>query len=392
MQPPVPAWKKLGLKLKYANEKPESIAEPKRNGNVSTDQDLEAAVSSTEKLNRDSPPKKKRKVSSGSEARLPVDSEHHAPSEGQPTTKNGNVKRLKKRVSFAADAEPAPEASIISNAQSDDQDEDGTTTKPKKEKQKRAKSRSKLQQAGDARTNPALKYLDQFNTAHASWKFNKNKETWLLKHIFSEHDIPGTYNLALAKYIHGLKGAGARERLKAQCLELLKQGVDSDKGEGSKDGQHQLRDGHFLNLLKRDLENGPDATKPPSERQEDMNDYPRWIQQQSRPRLLLWSLGLDAEDLLNNSSISELHKPPQTKGDQVLNGNKEAEPKTKKKKNRTVVVEYSSSSSSSSDSDTDSDTDTEVGEPNLPKAEETTSSSGSDDSDSGDESSTDSDS
>ncbi|KIV82701.1 hypothetical protein PV11_04791 [Exophiala sideris] len=385
LQPVVPAWKRLGLKLKYANEKPESIVESKPNGVGSTNQRAETTASAKEPLNSDGPPKKKRKVTSGVENHVSADSEHSVPSDGHASAMNGRSKRPKKRVSFAADAESAPESSAAS-AQNGNHSEDPTTSKPKRAK-KKAKSGSKLH---IAKTNPALEYLDQFHRAHASWKFNKNKETWLLKHMFSERDIPGTYNLALAKYIHGLKGSGARDRLKAQCLELLKKGADHDRKNGSKDDEQDLQDENFLPLLKEDLENDPEATEPPAENQEDNKDYLSWIRQQSRPRLLLRSLGLDPEALQSSPSTSTLHNSPHTSGNGGLNGAKEANVRSKNRKNRTTVVEYSSSSSSSS-SESESESDNDVEGANASKAEETTSSSGSDDSDSGDEPSTDSD-
>ncbi|KAK4936611.1 hypothetical protein LTR10_022534 [Elasticomyces elasticus] len=384
-QPVVPAWKRLGLKLKYANEKPESIVESNPNGVGSTNQRAETTASAKEPLKSDGPPKKKRKVTSGVENHVSADSEHSVPSDGHASAMNGKSKRPKKRVSFAADAESAPESSAAS-AQNGNHSEDPTTSKPKRAK-KKGKSGSKLH---IAKTNPALEYLDQFHRAHASWKFNKNKETWLLKHMFSERDIPGTYNLALATYIHGLKGSGARDRLKAQCLELLKKGADNDRKNGSKDGEQDLRDADFLPLLIGDLEKDPDATGTASESQEDNEDYLSWIRQQSRPQLLLRSLGLDLDALHNSLSTSTLHDSPHPNGDGGLNGAKEAKARPKNRKNRTTVVEYSSSSSGSS-SESESESDDDVEEANAPKAEETTSSSGSDDSDSGDESSTDSD-
>ena len=370
-QPVVPAWKRLGLKLKYANEKPEYIVESKPNGVASTNRDSETIASAEEPRNLDGPPKKKRKVTSGTENHLPADPEQQVPSDPRAPVKNAKAKKLKKRVSFAAEADVAPESAALST-QNGIYSEDPATPKPKKVK-KKGKSGSKLRQAGTPKTNPALEYLDQFHRAHASWKFNKNKETWLLKHMFSEQDIPKTHNLALAKYIHGLKGSGARDRLKTQCLELLKKDANNDTKNGSNvDGQH-LRDGDLLPLLKRDLEEDPDATELPSESHEDNEKYLSWIRQQSRPRLLLRSLGLDPEALHTN-------------GDEGLTGAGEADAGPKKKtnrKSRTTVVEYSSSSSSSSsesDSDSDTDVESDVEGAKTPKAEETTSSSGSDES------------
>ncbi|KAI1620810.1 hypothetical protein EDD37DRAFT_639050 [Exophiala viscosa] len=383
-QPVVPAWKRLGLKLKYANEKPESVGESRPNGLASTNQGLETTAPAKELPNSDGPPKKKRKVTSGTEKHLLADSEHQVSTDTHATAKNGKAKKVKKRVSFAADAEPQPESSAIPSAQNDDPSKDPISSKPKKAK-KKGKSGSKLHHAGLAKTNPALEYLDQFHRAHASWKFNKNKETWLLKHMFSEHDIPGTYNLALAKYIHGLKGSGARDRLKTQCVELLKKDAKDDTKNGSKDGKHYLGDGNFLPLLKRDLEIDPDATEPPSENQKDNEEYLSWIRQQSRPRLLVRSLGLDPEAL-------------HTSGDEGLNGAREADATPKKKtnrKSRTTAVEYSSSSSSSSsesDSDSDTDVESDVEEAKTSKAEEATSSSGTDDSSTDSTSDSDSDS
>ena len=63
-----------------------------------------------------------------------------------------------------------------------------------------------------------LVYLKQFCEDKESWKFSKQKQNWVLKHL---KDIPEEYNEYLVEYVGGIQG-GSRERL----VEELKGEVD----------------------------------------------------------------------------------------------------------------------------------------------------------------------
>lgn len=53
------------------------------------------------------------------------------------------------------------------------------------------------------------------------WKFAKSKQNWIIKHFFSEEEIPLAYNDILIEYLYDLKGR-AKMDLKQKCEEQIK--------------------------------------------------------------------------------------------------------------------------------------------------------------------------
>ncbi|OAG39658.1 hypothetical protein AYO21_06126 [Fonsecaea monophora] len=383
-RPGIPAWKRLGLKLKYANE---DSGAPTSNGVVPpAHQDGQRSLKSDERSSLE-PPRKKQKTISKSKDAVESSANNSDPphSESVKAREEQPDRKVKKRVSFSADAK----ASSSIRTQSplpDDSKAQKTSVKAKKSK----KASSKTVQPLEPKSNTALEYLNQYHTARSKWKFNKNRETWILKHIFSEDDIPREYNLALARYIYGLQGAGARDRLKAQCMSLLEKGKDTRSGNDKKGGiAGEEVDAGYLHRFKDDLASSASSIAAATGDVATNPTYESWIQNQPRPMMLLWALGLDTNALVFTNKTEQ---------------------KVKKRKNRTTVVNYassssssdsesdSSSSSSSSSSDTDSDSDLvsggkrdkTTGVSNGVEHEDETSSSGSDaDSSSQSDSSTD---
>ncbi|KAL6240805.1 hypothetical protein RBB50_012220 [Rhinocladiella similis] len=329
-QPMVPAWKKLGLKLKHAQE----ISEPpiKLNGHG-------VSLLGNAQENPLEQPRKRRKISPLREESTQNESTDGVVQSSLKSPKTQN-KKLKKKVSFSLDAPPDLVSATSSPSQKTADVEKSPATKRKKEKKPR-KDSSRSGQTSAPRINPALEYLSQYHTSRTTWKFNKTREIWILKHALSEDDVPRDYDFALARYLHGLKGIGARKRLETACLDTLR-GQPGGEGVSSQTAPDRGFQERFRNMLE--------ASEHGSFDDEDEN-LRLWVQQRPRPQLLLDSLGSNAAE--------------------------GAKPKPKKRKNRTVVVEFdSSSASSSSDSESESDSGKEGG-----TVEDPTSSSGSDSSD-----------
>ncbi|KAL8934291.1 MAG: hypothetical protein Q9211_005308, partial [Gyalolechia sp. 1 TL-2023] len=72
-------------------------------------------------------------------------------------------------------------------------------------------------------THPALTYLTTHHNSPASWKFIKSRSSYLLRHCFSPVHIPTSYDPALKYYLQGLQGAGARRRLVDRALGIGKE-------------------------------------------------------------------------------------------------------------------------------------------------------------------------
>lgn len=360
----IPAWKRLGLKLKYANEVSD------KNGSLITETPTTQVTPKESQSNGSEPPKKKRKFE-----RKDGSNRDSTPL-GSTNTNTGPDKALKKQVSFSADTKSAAPTSLHNSAEVETPSgASQSSINGEKFKTKKKKKTMKLQQGPAQKSNRALDYLDQYHSDLSSWKYNKNRETWILKHVFSEVDIPRNHNLGLAEYVHGLQGTGARERLKTQCTELLRK-AQTNKSEDEDNNGDLTRDEMYVQRLKSDL-NKP-ANSEAASQKDDAEDekYTAWIQHRPRPTLIWWALGLQ-----NLSNSAELKSSTNSRN---VNG---VERMPKKPKNRTTLVAYDSSSSSSSSSSSDSESEGESeGEENgtvsSGGSDEETSSSGSSDSES----------
>ncbi|KAI1366199.1 hypothetical protein F5Y08DRAFT_301989 [Xylaria arbuscula] len=208
----VPAWKRLGLKLKPASEgqSHDATHPPSTNGTSSV-------PNNRAHLGGSSTPNAKRRASGGAPAldhsakrarqddwQDQTSSSHQTP----PTTKKP------KAVSFAADtAGPQPPVPV--------------KTKQSKPKQKGAGGGAvnaalatvpakPIKKTAPVNLEPALAYLRTWHTARDSWKFNKNHQTRLLEQVFAGADettIPAVDINVFYEYIRGLQG-GVRTRLR----------------------------------------------------------------------------------------------------------------------------------------------------------------------------------
>lgn len=319
----VPAWKRLGLKLKYANE---NIDASVHHHDTKTNGVHNGAVREDGQPGQLEPPKKKRKTEDMTESE-PVSATRRTNGSSQispPREIAGTLKakKLKKKVSFSNDTKALDETSP---EDPDRTDESPAQEKPKKKTKTKTDSQ-KLQNNG--KPHAALEYLIQYHEDRRSWKFNKNRETWILKHVLSESDIPRDYDLALGRYISGLQSVGARDRLRKECLEHM----NSEKNDSSEGGEvHRKvaaeRDEKFRQRFWEFVQQSDGQS--PEEGEISEKELKVWLSNQTRSHILRWSL--DGPD-------STKTQPPQ-----------------KKKKNRTAVVEYDSSSSSSSSSEDDSE-------------------------------------
>ena len=373
-QPSVPAWKRLGLKLKYANENPGQRVSNAELSTGSQNAHISFQASDTSTLE---PPKKKQKTQAKTDANSGYGLDaSNALQKDTDTHRRSPMQSLKKQVSFAADAK---EESLVANGVSPAHDLNMEVVQVvTSSKRPKTKSGKKSKQPAVQKSNKALDYLNRHYIAPSSWKFNKNRETWILKHALSENDVPRNYDIALARYMHGLRGSGARGRLKVQCMELLKKDLTQTDGvEVIEDSGQSEQDEQYAKRFKNDVAS-PLISDLVDENDQDNQEYHSWIRKQPRPKILLWALGLEAGPLIESGANSD----PKS-GTESFNGHDiAAKAKVKKRKNRTLVVDYDSSSSSSSSSDSEDEGKSVAGagsKINGAASEEETSSSGSED-------------
>jgi hypothetical protein len=311
----MPAWKRLGLKLKYASE---TTAPAVKNSSESQNGSAHVTAVRDEPV-RDDHGAKKRKIRHS-------DAKPNGSSQGyeQRERDQSPIQVDRKKVSFSADTKSS----------SVEQQSPAIGMLPSDQKPPKKKGPKKAQQPSAQKSHKVLEYLDQFHNDKSCWKFNKNHETWLLKNALSEKEIPRSHDLALMRYIHGLRGTATRERLKAQCLEHLRK-ADTLPTEPSEELRESLK-----KAMAQSSESGDDAALSGHSETSLVTS----LEKLPRSTLLLWALGENSarENPLAGSNGDTL--PAKTLS------------KKQQKKNRTVVIDYNSSSDSDSGSSTESET------------------------------------
>ncbi|KAK1968186.1 hypothetical protein LY78DRAFT_655545 [Colletotrichum sublineola] len=212
----VPAWKRLGLKLKQ----PASGAEiggpapaegSKPNGqqlhdrhasgpvaNAANASPAAAAAAKRKRLDQQAPPAS----SSPFKRTRTDDSSGHA----TPTL------RKQKSVTFADDVK------------------NPTAAEPNKKSKGPKKEAKTATQQPTADIKPSLEYLRNWKSSRETWKFNKNHQTILMKRVFHADAIPSSDIASFYEYIQDLKGF-TRTRLKETAAEVKKE--DTEKGKAA---------------------------------------------------------------------------------------------------------------------------------------------------------------
>jgi hypothetical protein len=232
----IPAWKRLGLKLKS-----QSTSEPESDSL----KQIETSKRKTPDTTDERPTKKSKKSK-----QLPVQSEE-APITPQlvrkksvtftPETKaedGDSIKQLfNSWVAEQKEQDPAfqlndstpvfrtPVPSKVEEEIDPSLDEKERkfkrVKKPKEDKAAglKAKKQSKIVKPASSSSKPFLQYLRQYSESRDTWKFNKNHQTHLLKHIFNLEVIPSDHAHFIYEYVRGLQG-GVRTRLRDTALEV----------------------------------------------------------------------------------------------------------------------------------------------------------------------------
>lgn len=278
----VPAWKKIGLKLKYAKETADDApvstlsetngsshagAKRSREEDAELDNASKRNKQSTRELRTESPaprsilsgsqsptktPANKKAVKFSAETKaedgetgqnyfkawaagqphtppkpsteiiVPETPESaEKPSPANPQESPAESKKASKREKKAAQAAAQTQHQDVENMPSLQERKESKAAK-KAAKQER-KAQTQVQQSAQAPGSAYVDYLHQFHHDKDNWKFNKSKENHLLKSVWSMYRVPASYTDALISYIAGLQGAGARTRLVEGSDEVLRE-------------------------------------------------------------------------------------------------------------------------------------------------------------------------
>lgn len=265
-----------------------------------------------------------------------------------------------------------------------DDDEHKRKKRKQEKREKREQRRKKDTPTTDSSTSHGndksiLAYLSQYHHDRASWKFQKIRETQLLKHGFSLEQVPAEYNPALLAYLKGLQSEGARTRLRKSAQDIIKADVrmttaetqdngpaggDDEEGaaEEAKDisklpvlpesWRERYADAIYrfkgnLNAGVKDFNDGVSLDASVKEDETVDADILTRFENRKRAEMVLWTVSGKI-----NKSSSAASKPQEAETEAskpTAKGNKHQTPAKKKRKNRTMVVEISSSSESDSD-------------------------------------------
>ncbi|KAG9219237.1 hypothetical protein CCMSSC00406_0001647 [Pleurotus cornucopiae] len=91
---------------------------------------------------------------------------------------------------------------------------------PVKKKRKRSKPDPSEDEALSEQARKALIYAHSYVRYPDSWKFNKARQNWLIRNIWSDELIPETYFPMSVKYLSSVQG-GIREALIQACKTLI---------------------------------------------------------------------------------------------------------------------------------------------------------------------------
>lgn len=107
--------------------------------------------------------------------------------------------------------------------------------KKKKKRRRSEKRKDAKEDVEDDATDAKLAYLLAYHTTRDTWRFEKAKQNWILRHAFSAAMIPeDRYGDALKAYITGLLAPAARDRLVEEANEIVKRGKDTISKDGEK--------------------------------------------------------------------------------------------------------------------------------------------------------------
>jgi WKF domain len=214
----VPAWKKLGLQLKKSLEetkkRPFDQLSQENGDHLGAERSGQIYIS-RKSTNEHHKAKKRKSVSF---------SEDTKDDDGNTTEKllDNYISQNTGEEGFTPDEASAfttPKAHPANLDKSQSQAKAGTT------KRKKSQANSSTRESNCPQY---LDYLTSFYTDKANWKFNKKKQSLILRDVFDMSRIPPEYDSPLEAYIRGLESEAARQRLHVRLQAELKELEDEN--------------------------------------------------------------------------------------------------------------------------------------------------------------------
>lgn len=202
----VPAWKRLGLKLKSPASQSEPSSTPSTISNTATPD--------VEHSKRKRPQYNDTQVARPSLKKPRIDEE-----------KPGSTLKRQKSVTFAGETTAHQESAASFNKTDKSPAKKKSKKKPPKDPKKEASSQPT---ATAPDLTGAIQYLQRWKSSRDTWKFNKNHQTQLINHAFNPSLVPTADVGAFFEYIRDLKGH-IRTRLRDTAKEIQASDMEGGK-------------------------------------------------------------------------------------------------------------------------------------------------------------------
>lgn len=399
----VPAWKRLGLKLRNAPELPPALENQKRKREteqesakqVKKSKHSEQLIIGSDSPHQKSPisprAKKQKKVKALSHNII----EDKSNGDQQPLTTPKQISK-QKSVTFTpetkaedgdsvkqlfnswvaeqkskdpgfvlANSQPAfdtPEAPQVTENVDTTLAEPGRRVKRTKVEKSKKEKKSKVARstaARPARIDSALNYLNQFCTSRSTWKFHKIHQIDLLKNVYNSELLPSTSIEQFYTYVRDMKGQ-SRTLLRDSALKVKVQ--DKEAGEKgftkkiSNPAAMQVAYDAAIDKYVADIASAKDEAEILAELP-DPAMRPRMVKRMRAERILadLSQDSSEAPRTLDTEESTQNGKPVRPDG------------KTTRRRKQRTAIDVSSDSDSSTNSSSDSDSDSGSESDNAPR-------------------------
>lgn len=171
---------------------------------------------------------------------------------GAGKNKNRRKKRISKHILQSQEAKKN-EKMISQTTDNDDDEKIESSQQQQQQNQKNQKAQSTKKHEKDSKE--VLEYLSNWkyrSLTSTHWKFNKNTQSWLLRHMYNAEKVPKSMFSLLEEYLKGIQSDQIIERIKEDAAkralqykewekEQDQQQPDNDNDETEKNEEHHNR-------------------------------------------------------------------------------------------------------------------------------------------------------
>lgn len=158
------------------------------------------------------------------------------------------------------------------------------------------KQQTKKKQGANKHTKDvkeAAGYLSNWKHHKDAWKFNKNTQSWLIRHMYEANKVSKSTFALLLEYLEGLKGEGAKGRILKEAtrraLRYHKFNEENEGEEGKDDNGNEVQDEDFKTVTFSE------GTKEPVKEDEKKRKLSKKEQQAATDEEARWT-SLDEHD------------------------------------------------------------------------------------------------